>query len=322
MVDKKPYVSIGLPVYNGDRFLKEALDSLLAQTYKNFELIISDNGSTDRTQEICRAYAAQDHRVRYYRNEQNLGASWNQNRVFQLSKGEYYKWAHHDDVSAPELLEHCTEVLDRNPSVVLCYPKTIIIDEQGQQVEKFFDGFNLRLSKPHERFERYHNLVRYGHRCHPILGMIRANILKTTAPMGSYPSSDLVLLGELALHGEFYEIPEYLFFKRDHQYRSVRAYPTFRERIAWFDPAKKGQLHLTRWKWFFDYLAGIGRVQMSWDEKARCYIQMAKWFTWNWVWLAKDLIKAAVWPLLGSFLNVKPNSQIEKKPIDLTITKS
>lgn len=312
MVEKKPRVSIGMPVYNGDRFLKEALDSILAQTFRDFELIISDNGSTDRTQEICNAYAAGDHRIQYYRNEQNLGASWNQNRVFQLSKGEYFKWAHHDDVAAPELLEHCVQVLDHNPSVVLCYPKTIIIDEQGRQVEKFFDGFNLRLSRPDERFKRYHNLVRYGHKCHPVLGIIRADILRTTTLMGSYPSSDLVLLGELVLHGEFYEVPEYLFFKRDHPYRSMRAHPTFRERIAWFDPAKKGQLHLTRWKWLLEYLAAIKRVPISREEKAHCYIQMAKWFTWNWVWLAKDLIKAATWPFLKHYLNSQPNSQNKK----------
>lgn len=302
-----------MPVYNGELFLKESLDSILAQTFRDFELIVSDNGSTDRTQEICKAYAAKDQRIRYYRNEQNLGAAWNQSRVAELSRGEYFKWAHHDDVCALELLEKCVEVLDSNPSVVLCYPKTIIIDEHGQHIEKYFDGFNLRSPRPHERFEQYHNLVRYGHKCHPFHGMIRANTLKTTSLVGGYPSSDLILLGELVLHGEFYETPEYLFFKRDHPNTSVRAHRAFRERIAWYDPAKKGQLHLTRWKWFFEYLAAIRRVPMNWGEKVRCYVQMVKWFTWNWIWLAKDLIKAATWPFLQLFLNFDSNRQIEKE---------
>jgi len=117
-------------------------------------------------------------------------------------------------------LKQCVEVLDCNPSVVLCYSKTIIINEHGQHIEKYFDDFNLRSSKPHERFER-HNLVRYGHRCNPFHGMIRANTLKTTSLVGSYPSSDLVLIGELVLHGEFYEIPEYLFFKRSSEHVSA-----------------------------------------------------------------------------------------------------
>lgn len=321
MLDKQPYISVGMPVYNGDRFLTEALDSILAQTFSDFELIVSDNGSTDKTQEICQEYMARDPRIQYYRNEQNLGASWNQNRVFQLSMGEYFKWAHHDDVCAPQLLEHCAHVLDRNPSVVLSYPKTIIINEQGQQIEKFVDGFDLRLSQPHKRFKRYHNLIRYGHRCHPILGLIRASALKTTPLMGSYPSSDLVLLGELALHGEFYELPEYLFFKREHPYRSMRTHPTFRERIIWFDPAKKGKLHLTRWKWFFEYLASIGRIKMSWREKANCYIQMGWWFIWNRKWLAKDLLKAVVWPFLKLLLNSKSDSQPEQRRTPWTTTK-
>lgn len=185
-----------MPVYNGDRFLKEALDSILAQTFKDFELIISDNASTDKTQEICQAYAGQDQRIRYYRNEQNLGAGWNQSRVVELSTGDYFKWAHHDDVCAPELFAQCVEVLDRNPAVVLCYSKTIIIDEHGQHIEKYFDGLNIRSSKTHERFKQYHNLIRYGHRSNPPFhGMIRTNTLRTTPLVGSYPSSDLILLG-------------------------------------------------------------------------------------------------------------------------------
>lgn len=314
MKNNQPRVSIGMPVYNGDRFLEQALDSILAQTFKDFELIVSDNGSTDRTQAICRAYAAKDQRIHYYRNEQNLGAGWNFNRVVELSTGEYFKWACHDDICAPDFLEQCVEVLNNNPAVVLSYPKTIIINEHGKYIEKYFDNFNLRSSRPHERFNQYHNLVRYGHGCNPFHGLIRANTLKITSLVGSYPSSDLVLLGELSLHGEFSEIPEYLFFKRDHPQTSVRSQRTFRERIAWYDPAKKGQLHLTRWKWFFEYLAAIKRVRISWDEKVRCYIQMAKWFSWNWILLAKDLIKAVIWPFLQPFLNFESDRQIEKNP--------
>src|SRR5579871_3942080 len=112
-------VSIGLPVHNGERYLREAIDSLLAQTYRDFELIISDNGSTDGTEAICRAYAAADPRIRYYREEQNRGCAWNWNRVFALARGEIFKWAAHDDVCAPRLVERCLEALDRCPEAVL-----------------------------------------------------------------------------------------------------------------------------------------------------------------------------------------------------------
>ena len=311
MSNSQPRVSIGMPVYNGDRFLKEALDSILAQTFTDFELIISDNNSTDQTAEICQAYADQDPRIHYYRSQQNLGAAWNQSRVVQLAIGEYFKWAHHDDVCAPNLLKKCVEVLDRYPTVVVCYPKTITIDESGQHTEKYIDGFNLRSPIPQQRFQQYHQLVRNGNKCHPFHGLIRTNVLKTTALVDSYPSSDLVLLGELVLHGEFYELPEYLFCKRDHPNTSVRAYRTYRERIAWYNPAKQGQLQLTKWKWLWGYLTAIQRVQMSWSQKAKCYLQMAKWFIWNWKLLGKDLVKALIWPVLRPFLNFGSNKNLE-----------
>lgn len=106
-----PRVSVGMPIYNGERFLKAAIESILAQTLTDFELIISDNGSTDQTQEICQAYATKDQRIRYYRSAQNFGASWNHNRVFELSTSEYFKWAACDDICKPEYLEQCVEIL-------------------------------------------------------------------------------------------------------------------------------------------------------------------------------------------------------------------
>ncbi len=131
MSNLTPRVSVGLAVYNGENYLREAIDSILAQTFTDFELILSDNASTDKTQEICLEYAAKDKRIRYYRNDQNIGGIRNQIRTVELSRGEYYKLAAHDDVCAPDFLEKCVEVLDRDPSVVLCYPKTKIIDENG-----------------------------------------------------------------------------------------------------------------------------------------------------------------------------------------------
>ncbi len=311
MVDK-PRVSIGMPVYNGERFLKQALDSILAQTFKDFELIISDNASTDSTQEICRAYAARDQRIHYYRNEQNLGASWNFNRVFELSTGKYFRWACYDDVCASELLERCVEVLDRESSVVLCYPKTIIIDEYGKHIEHYPDDINLCSPTPYERYKRFHERYRHGARCNVLFGLMQASVLKMTPLIGNYPSSDVILLAELALHGKYYEVPEELFFRREHPQTSRGAHHAFRERIAWYDPKKKGKLHLTRWKWLFQYILAIKRAQISWSEKALCYMQMAKWFIWNCKWLAKDLLKAVIWPVLQLFLKFEAARQIEK----------
>src|SRR3990172_5433048 len=129
-----PVVSIGLPVYNGENYIEKAINSILSQTFKDFELIISDNASTDNTMDICKILSAKDRRIRYYRNEINRGAAWNFNRVFQLARGKYFQWACHDDVWIPTLLERYVEVLDQMPKVVLCYTKTTYIDEHGMRI--------------------------------------------------------------------------------------------------------------------------------------------------------------------------------------------
>jgi glycosyltransferase involved in cell wall biosynthesis len=294
MINKVPKVSIGLPVYNGERFLREALDSILSQTFEDFELIISDNASTDKTEEICREYTAKDMRIRYYRNEKNLGAAKNYNRVFELSNGKYFKWAAHDDICAPTYLERCIEVLDENPSVVLCYPKTIIIDEYGNHIEKYFDNLHLNYPKPHERFKHFHICYRSPRRCNPLLGLIRASVLKKTPLIQNYIASDMILLGELALLGEFYEISEYLFFRRDHRQTSVKANPTYYERTLWFDPQKKGKILLPSWRWFCEYIISICRVQLSLHDRIMCLFEMVKWVRWYRRMLRNDFKTAIV----------------------------
>ena len=285
-----PRVSIGLPVFNGERFLEAALDSILSQTFQDFELIISDNASTDRTGEICESYAAADRRIRYLRNPKNVGAANNYNRVFEPSRGEYFKWAAHDDVCAPTFIERCVEVLDQYPDVALCYPRTSIIDEQGEFVENSFDGFNFRSPKPHIRFSDF---LRSPLQCNAIAGLIRRNILKKTPLIGSYASSDRVLLGELALQGELYEVPEYLFYRRIHAMVSTRAHRTVREMLAWFDPSKKRAF--PRWRRFFEYLKSLARARLAWHERIYCYIELGRFYMvaerWKNIW--KDINQVA-----------------------------
>src|SRR5947209_962278 len=128
MVVDSPRVSIGLPVYNGAQYLREAVESILDQTFMDFELVISDNGSSDDTELICRQYAEKDQRIRYYRYETNRGPGWNSHHVFELSRGEYFKWLAHDDRCAPQFLEKCVGALDANRSAVLCCSRLRLID--------------------------------------------------------------------------------------------------------------------------------------------------------------------------------------------------
>src|SRR5579871_5511395 len=147
-----PKVGIGLPVYNDDRFLAQTLDCLLSQSYRDFELIICDNASTDATEEICRSYANKDERIRYHRNSTNIGVSRNFNLSFNLARSEYFKWAAANDLCATDMIERCVEVLDQRPDCVLCFAKTRIIDENGAVCEDYDDHLDLQHDRPSERF--------------------------------------------------------------------------------------------------------------------------------------------------------------------------
>lgn len=301
----KPRVSIGMPVYNGYRFVTAALDAILAQTYEDFELVISDNASTDRTQEICQAYAAKDRRIKYYRNERNIGGHRNFNRVFELSTGEYFRWATHDDLCAPTAIERCIEVLEENPAVVLCYTKTKLIDEQGKILDKNYDETLLLTNspKPHIRFR---NLLidafTKAYRGQQLYGVIRTSAAATTPLLGDYSGADLVFIARMALQGQFYEVPEYLFFNREHSQRSTRSVMVSPYlRASWFDPnAKEGKPVFPRWSVFLGHLNSINHVPLGLYERTRCYLHMGAWLSRNWNNLAKEMVKAAVWPIYFS----------------------
>ena len=271
---KNPRVSIGLPVHNGENHLGETLETLLAQSYANFELVISDNASTDGTEEICRTYAAADPRIRYFRNEENLGASRNFNRVFQLSSGEYFKWAAHDDLCAPEFVARCVEVLESDDSVVLSFSRSKEIDGEGVVLREYES--KPRFGSPQPRI-RFHECVCVSHPQIAVFGLFRTGILKRTRLIGNYSSSDRTLLGEIVLHGRFYEIPEFLFYKRDHAQQHWRQYPTRRSREVWYDPARAGKLTFPHWRLLQEHLISIHLAPLSRYDRLACYATMAKW---------------------------------------------
>ncbi|ABQ90760.1 glycosyl transferase, family 2 [Roseiflexus sp. RS-1] len=270
-----PRVSIGLPVYNGERYLASALESILAQTFGDFEVIISDNASTDATPEICRAYMARDPRIRYVRNERNLGAAPNYNRVFHLARGMYFRWHAHDDLLAPTYLEQCVAALDAHPGVVLCHSKTVFIDEHDRVIGYDEDSLHFRQASVFSRYYAYLRVARNW--INAIFGLIRTDVLRQTVLIGAYSSSDMILLAELILRGEFYEVPEYLFLRRDHEEASVQANRDYQKRQVWFDPRNRGKIELTHWRWTIELLRVIGRVPLAWHDRLLCYAHMQWW---------------------------------------------
>ncbi|MDB5103904.1 MAG: glycosyl transferase, family 2 [Fibrobacteres bacterium] len=271
--DSKPLVSLGLPVYNGENFLREALDSVLAQTYPAWELIISDNGSTDATEAICREYAAREPRIRYYREAVNHGATWNFNRVFTYAEGPLFRWTAHDDVCAPELLEQCVAVMQDRPEVVLCYPRTLIIDPVGEVICEY--GTRLRTSSP-DTGVRFDDLINVDHACFSIFGVIRTRLLRRTGLMGDFVGSDRNLLAELALYGPFHEIPGFLFLRRDHPGTSTRQFPSAKDRRVWFNANHSGGNYPTLTR-AIGYWKSIARVPLGPKDRLICLVILGKW---------------------------------------------
>lgn len=299
-------ITIGLPVYNGENYLRESLDSVLSQTYQDFELLISDNCSTDRTAEICRACAARDSRIRYHRNSEHVGAAENFNRVFRMAATEYFKWHAHDDVMASDFLERCVEALDRHPEVVLAHPLTRVINGSGALVaNRYVDTRWFYARQPHQRFgsrtsRRRIPLPLLGERdpdVMPIWGVIRSQALARTALLGPYSGGDDVLLAQLAILGPFFRVEEYLYCQRQHPGQSSRAFYGRRLHAVWFDPRNEGRILLPDCRMFAEFIRSVGRFPLSPVQRALCYARMVPYFFWNWPRMARDVLVA-----LGSWV--------------------
>lgn len=289
-------VSLGLPVYNGCNFLRQALDSILAQTYPAWELILSDNGSTDATPDICAEFAARDGRIRFYRHRVNMGASRNFNFVFTMARGPLFRWTAHDDICEPALIERCVAGLSAHPAAVLCHPRTRVIGPSGETL--YDENLKLRTDSNDVR-ERYKDLICLDHACFPIFGIIRSDLLRRTPLLGAFVGSDRNLLAELALHGPFHEVPEILFLRRDHPNTSTRQYPVASARLAWF----KDSSHSARYPTLrraYGYLSSLARAPLTARERLACLGGLVEW---SWQRFASFLhgLRAPAVAILGGF---------------------
>lgn len=275
---RSPRVSIGLPVYNGDEYLSKAIESILSQTFHDFELIICDNASSDDTESICRAYSREDPRIRYFRHPKNLGAAPNYNSTLERARAPYFRWACHDDMLHPRCLEASVDVLDEHPDVVLAYPLTQFVDAEGQEIETpdWTRSLHLLSMRPSERFARYLESYRWGGDGGPFFGVMRTEALRSSMQHGDFPSADLILIGEMTLHGGFYEIGERLFWRRWHENNSTLSNDQDIDKVwAWFDSDNEGSAQWLEWRWIKEFLYAIRRAPITPRERRRCYQVLA-----------------------------------------------
>jgi glycosyltransferase involved in cell wall biosynthesis len=273
-----PRVTIGLPTYNSERFLPKLLKAILGQTYKNFILVINDDGSTDRTDEICRAQAAIDQRIRYTRHAKNLGGAINYQRVFNLAKTEYFRWAAHDDLIAPELLERCIEVLDNQPDVVLCYPRAYNIDINDKIIGECNDRFHFVSPSPSNRFHGVLSRM-YGHSGNPLFGVVRRDIMAHTVLIAPFPSSDMTFLAELSLYGKFHEIQDRLFYHRFHSGMSNQLRFTASQYTAWHDRSKVGKISFPKLLRLQALINAVQKAPLGSFERVKCHLYVLLYYT-------------------------------------------
>ena len=283
----RPTVSIGMPVYNAASYLREAIDSILAQTYTDYEIIISDNASSDETEAICRDYAKREPRISYVRQQENLGATGNFNHVFGIARGRYFKWAAYDDICKPDFLAKCVVVLENRPEVVWVHCASSKINEHGETLDsmapeaegightseaglprKFHDS-----ASPHLRFQ---GVLLGTNWCVDSYGLIRSDTLRDTKLLHACYGSEKVLMGALSLAGCYYEVPATLFYQRVHSAASSRI-ENAADQLTFMDTNASSRFASTRLRLLRGHLDSIKNARLSVWQKIRCRLIVGKY---------------------------------------------
>jgi glycosyltransferase involved in cell wall biosynthesis len=266
-----PEISIGVPVYNGaSAGLSSTLRSILSQSFEDFELIISDNASTDETREICQGYARRDRRVRYHVNDANIGAGANYNRVFELSCGRFFKWAAADVQCLPGMLQRCYDVaVDSRAGFSLVYPRCQMVDLAGKPLKIEPKSIMLPHAPPHRRMMRVIESVTWVSQ---LYGLMPRDILRRTRLMDSFASSDWVLLAELAILGEIREIPEVLLKRSYDPTSGSAAQKGAKNWSVWLDTSLSGERFWlsAEQRVFCEYMRSAWRLGPGAGGKAAC----------------------------------------------------
>lgn len=262
---KTPVVSIGLPVFNGEGLVQEAIRSVLAQTLESFELIICDNASGDRTAEICRDLASGEPRIRYFRNTRNLGTATNYNLAFSRARGRYFKWLAHHDRLLPSYLEATRRVLDERPDVVLCSTVIARIDPLGRSLGVHDTG--LAHADSPGAAERFAWMLQGLRSSADFYGLIRTQTLRASLLYAPFRGAERALLAQLALRGRMVQLPAALHELREYPHRPA----------PWQDTDGSGTSPLSA-----RYLTVVHREALPVRERLRCYSVLARCSAQRW----------------------------------------
>jgi glycosyltransferase involved in cell wall biosynthesis len=306
-------ISVGLPVYNGEAYLEQSIQALLAQTYSDFELLISDNASTDATAAIARAFEERDPRVRLLRSERNQGAVENYLMTLRASKRPFFKWAAHDDLCRPTFLEKCLAALHAAPEAVVAFPRAQVIDAEGRFVKDVPARPNICAADPATRLAEIADL---NSDVHPIFGLMRRSALEGCPPHGKYAGADRVLLAELLLRGPFVEVPEPLFLFRKHpaQYSSRPVSSHYKS--AFWTGIESDWPQMANWQRLRGLSLAVSNSRLTASERSACRAALARWVGAHWKRLAYDGSVMAQFAVQRAVQRARPNSESSTRTED------
>jgi glycosyltransferase involved in cell wall biosynthesis len=238
--ETRPLVSFGLPVWNSADTIRRSVDSVLAQELRDFEVVVSDNASTDGTFEILHGYAAAEPRLRLFRNPENLGQIENFNRVLALARGRYFRWIGADDWLEPAYAARCAELLEREPDAVAATTWFRVHADDGREMYEEYAGEKPDSADPARRLARMLRLFHAGYtKYDPVYSLIRRDALERTGRMRNMQQADWMLAAELALLGRFVHVPACLAHRSwspqllaDHDALMERYHPKRKHEIA------------------------------------------------------------------------------------------
>jgi glycosyltransferase involved in cell wall biosynthesis len=288
MIERK--VVIGLPVYNAQKYLGAAIESHLGQSFGDFDLVISDNGSTDATAEICADYGRKDRRIKYFRSPENRGILWNHRRVFEAieSPEQYFRWAGADDIIEPGLLEAMVAVLDDRPEVVAVMPDTKNIDDDGEIVGSMARVLDLQSF---EVFQRASDILLANYQHVIAYGLHRASTLRAMRTRPDYPGWDAVFAWELALRGQVVQIAGAALLRRFHP-GSISRVKTVKEMRKWVEPTAKSGMSFPHWTWAYERARVLFASPMSTRDRWRIGVLLARFTMWQRGSLMRDVTQA------------------------------
>lgn len=276
-MNRVPILTIGLPAYNAAATIGPSIESLLAQTFGEFELLVSDNASTDGTREVVEAYVRADPRVRYLRQSENIGANGNYSHLVRVARGEFFKWAASSDLCAPTFVEKCVTALATRPDAVLAVPRTCTFVGDPSTAKRYDHDIEIIDATPSARLRALNSSLRLNN---VLNGVVRLDALRRTRLIEPYYGADIVLVGHLALLGKILLVDEPLFFRR----MEVSAATALQDPVACrrhHYPRLSARVLFQDWKRQYGWLRAGAATPMSFAEKMRVLSYLTQMCVWE-----------------------------------------